>query len=771
MAKIKVNIGVLIDGEGSQNKEMLNKLQQELSTVLGSKYRISIPTNKTLSANWSLVGAKKHYLKLVRDSEVDIIIAAGILTSSVVLQEETYRKPVIAIGVVDPLPQRLNPTSQGISGVKNLTYILFNHSLTNDLAEFHNLYPFQRVGIAVSEQLYEALLSRGASTQTSSFQKELQLLGFEYVWLPVKNSIADVLDNMDSVDAVYIGYIGRMEGGEKEKLISEVNKRKLPSFSPSTDSVERGVLASISPKRPVDKIVRRLVLNIEAILAGKNPSSLPVHLSFEEELTINMQTAREIDFSPKFSLLSEAVLMNELTTVGRPTLSLKDAVEAAIASNIELKVEGSKVKAAELEVDLAQTNYLPSLSLSSTGTQIDKERAAASFGQQAEKTVTNALKLEQLVFAESQVGGVEIQKYLLTAAQHNYQQLELDIVLNTATAFFDILRAKTSTKIQEENVNLFRQNLNLAKQREVAGYSGLSDVYHWESQLANSTTQYLSAFNNFKLTKIQLNQLLYRPLDMKFSPEDITMTKGGLSHYLTGMSQKYVDTPKALEKFTRFLVSEALINAPEIAELNASIRSQERRLTSLKRKRYLPSVTFAAEKKRVSSRSGKGSDVAGVDLEDDSWSASLNFSLPLFEGGAISVEAAQVSTVIMQLKDQRLQVQQLLEFRVRASLLGLVTQTVNLKSSRKAADFAAKQLILVQNAYRIGKASVVELSDAQNTSISSNQKALNSVYEFLTELLKTERAVGRFTILSDEEGQAAYISRLDDFFQPSSIQE
>jgi len=757
----KVVIGVLVDGAIPHQHALLKSLRHELSTLLGSKYDINVPEGKVLSASWTLDGAKNNYLKLKNDDDVEIIIAIGVLSTSVVLKVQPYPKPVIALGVIDPIAQNVTPTQKGTSGINNLAYVLFDNPLNNDLVEFHQLFPFKKVGIILDGQLHRSIFLGNPFEPILSIQKELNTLGIEHVWLPIENSVNDPLDKLEEVDAVYLGYLGRFEGQEKKTLITEINKRKLPSFSPAADSIDAGVLASASPKKPMNKIIRRLVLNVESILDGNNPSTLPVHLRFDKKLTLNMQTAREIEFSPTFSTLSRALLVNDLSPGGAPLLSLENAIHGAVSNNIDLKIQASKVEVAELDVKRIKTNYLPSISVSHTGTQIDEARATSSFGQQAEKTSSASLKFEQLLFSESQFAGVEIKKSLLKVEQDRYRQLQLDIILKTATAYFDVLRARTATIIQKENVNLFRQYLDLAKQREIAGYSGLSDVYHWESQLANARTQYLSAVNNFKLTKIQLNEILNRPLNEAFDLEDVAKQKDGFKRYLTGAHKNYIDTPAALEEFTAFSVTQALLNAPEIAQLDASIQGQERQLKSLRKKRYIPNVAFVAEKKRVFSRDGAGSDIEGVDPEDDSWSASINLSLPLFEGGEINLEARQAKVLILQLKHQRLQTQQAIELRVRAALLGLTTQAVNLKSSQRAAHYSDKSLSLVQGAYKTGKASVVELSDAQNIAISANQKALNSVYEFLTELMKTERAVGHFSFLDEEGVKSSGVNRFN----------
>ncbi len=761
-AKEGIQIGMLVDGRGDQQQVFIGKLRQELSSLLGSKYQIGIPEGKILFSNWSASQSINNYSLLTKDRDVDIIIVAGVISSAAVLHQKRYDKPVIAIGVADQL--QINLTKQSTSGVSNLSYILFNRSITNDLGEFYRLFPYRRVAIVASKDLLELVLDKEKLNDQSPLTALMSRNKTEFVTIPVDRSITGVINNLQNVDAVYLSYLGRLEGKDKIRLIKRLNARKIPSFGSSVADVEHGILAAIAPKQPFDKLVRRLALNIEAILSGKNASTLPAHISFEEYLTINMETAQEIDLSPPFSLLSEAVLVNEFADTTGGLLTLKQAIQAALDSNLALALQVDKVKGSQLNVELAQSSNYPSLSFNATGTRIDEDRAEASFGQQAETTTSGTLKLQQLIFSEGQSGNVDIQQYLLDASQYSLEQQKLDVILDAATAYFTVLKAKTGRSIQQENVKITRQNLTIAKQREAVGFSGRSDVYFWESQLATATTDHLSAFNQYKLSQIQLNQILNYSLSDKFTLQEISLTRGVYANYLKGTIRTYVDSPSALEKFTAFLVDEAMKNSPEILQINASINAQKRRLTSNRKKHYLPDVNLVAETQHMFTRSGAGSAVSGVDPDDDTWSASVNFSWPLYEGGSISVEGKQAANEIMQLKDQRLQTHQSLEFKVRAALLDLVTQAVNLKSSRRSAEFAGKSLALVQDAYSQGKASVAELSDAQKTAVIADQKALNSIYDYLLTVLKMERAVGKFFLLSNVQEQAAYLNRLEQYF-------
>jgi outer membrane protein TolC len=257
----------------------------------------------------------------------------------------------------------------------------------------------------------------------------------------------------------------------------------------------------------------------------------------------------------------------------------------------------------------------------------------------------------------------------------------------------------------------------------------------------------LAAEQNVRLAKIRLNQMLNRPLDDAFIVRETTLTDSVYLSYLAS-AREYIDTPRSLEVYTDFLIQEAVRNSPEIQQLDASIAALERSLTSHRLRRFVPSVGLGAEVTHIADRSGAGSSGVSINPLDETWNVSIAVSLPLFEGGGTHASIQQTKISIDQLKAQRAQLEQLVELNLRSAVLEMTVRMVDLESSRRSAEFANRGLELVQDAYSKGGVSIVDLIDAQSAALNGESAALNSVYEFLTGVLDTERALGRFSLLS-----------------------
>ena len=756
-----VTIGIVHDGLAIGSDTFLENLNNELLTLLGSKYNVQIPVDKILDANWSADNAVSHYGQLNNDCTVDVIFGFGVLSSSVIAQEKKFRKPVIVLGIINPEIYKIAPRNQRSSGISNFSYILFNQSVERDIDTFFRIYPYQNIGIVFFDEIIKMNPFSG-----DTFQAIMEKNNTQYTALPIKQNIDDILNHLKDVDAIYLGHLGKFEGKEKGRLIEDLTARGIPTFGFSVKDARQGALAAITPEENMSKIFRRIALDIEAVLEGENLANLPVHLSFEEKLTINMETARRLKFSPDFSVLSQAELLKEFEDKSVRLIDLNQVMQEAVQANLDLKIQELAVKSDEKEVSLAKSKYLPTLTVSANGVQIDEKRAEKSFGTQAEKTISGTASLQQVIFSEQALGNIAIQKHLLTASEQSREQIKLDIMLDAGEAYFNILSAQTFVELRKENLDRIKKNLEISKQRETVGYSSRSDVYRWESQLATETKNLIEAKNTLRLAKIQLNKILNKPLDENFNVKDAFADNGQFNVYESFKNN--VKNQQSLQVLTQFLIEEAMQRSTEILQIDASIAALERSVKSIRRQRFIPVLGLGAEADYFFSRSGAGSDAIGlygqpIEYEDTQWYVGLNASLPLFKGGEIMHQSQQTNIEIMKLEQQKANLVQNIEMNVRAKVLDLALSVANLDLSRQSADFAGKSYDMVQDAYSKGAVSIVELTDAQTNAFNAELAAFNSVYDFHKNLLRTQRAISDFLITKSSSEVMEFSLRFKDY--------
>ncbi len=754
-ASESIQIGILLDSNNSANKNFVDHLKVEVESLLGNQFSISLPNSKQFIANWSVEDSLSGYQSLLQDPEVDIVVVAGSLSAALLAQKKEFIKPTILFGLLDYELQQIPLTKDKKSGVHNLTYILESHKFRDEFESFHSVFPFQNLTVIVDKNLTPLVPNLETLLTTLATLKESKSKILYY-----DGDISSLINQFpNNTDAVFFGGLCSITTEQKQMLIDHIRLLKLPSYSyQGVTDVKLGVLAGSILESNWQKTGRRTALNIERILNGEDPAEFMTLMDFSRRLTLNMRTAQKIDFSPNWQTLaqSEQIAIEQIKSTR--SVTLESAIQEALQVNLGLDIGRQSVESAIETVAQARAAMLPSVQLSTSVTQIDEEHAGLA---QAERTMNGSLGVAQLLYSEPVWANLAVQKFNLKSTQEGYRETILDTVLLVGNQFLGILQAQANEQISRNNLALVRKNYEVAEYRRRVGYAGGTDVYRLESELATATSQLLAAQSTLWQTKIDLNNSLHRPLSEKFSVEDVDLDRNLLRRYGGAKIHASVQSPNALKQLTQFLVLESLNTVPELEQLRQSIASQERVLTSNQRRRWLPDLSLNGSINEVLDREGVGAD--SISADDTSWNLSAQASWSLFEGGAISSEVRQAKIESRKLRQQFQESSRAIEGQLRKSVLELRALSADLKLSRIAAEAAAKNYKLVQDAYEQGATSITSLLDAQNSALSAEQSAANSVYNYYSGVLQVERSLGSFSVISPLPEQQAFFARFQEF--------
>ena len=754
----EIRIGLVVDGPDTpaSRAELRDLVLDEVVKLMAGEFEVSFPADKILVADDTVPGIESALDQLLRDPQVDLVLSGGPISSHLAANRSSLPKPVIAPLIMDPKLQGIPLTGQA-SGVRNLSYITFPASIPNTLGLFREIAPFDKVALLASGSILEAI-----PALQSHFVDAGRSIGVEVVPVPVKGTAASVLEALPAgVDGVFIGLPLNLADAEVEVLVQGLIERRLPSFSAlSTGLVERGILSGAYPTNEILRLGRRIALNIQSILLGEDAGTLPVAFSRREKLTINMATVRAIEIYPPWSVVTEAELINTVRRQVERHLSLTSAVREALETNLDLAIRRLRVRSGSEDVRTARSALLPQLGIEATAAALDADIATAP---RPERNATGSGSVSQLVYSEAALANVSIQRSLQRARGLELQQVRLDIIQAAARAYLDLLRAKTFERVQKENLELTRSNLELARVRETIGFSGSSEVYRWESQIATSRQQVISANSRRNLAEIELNRLLHRPLEESFATEET-----GLFHQeLITHEHRFIrliENQQNFKIFRAFMVQDGLASAPELKRLDASIAAQQRALSSARRAYWSPTVAARGE---ITSEFADGGEQSDVPLDETNWTLGLNLALPIYSGGARSSATSKARIDLERLQLERGAAAERIEQRIRSALHLAGASYAAIGLSEDGAVAAARNLELVEDAYGRGVVSVLDLLDAQNAALVAQEAAANAVHDFLKDLMEVERAIGKFYFFASAEKRDEWFAAVEEFFERS----
>ena len=118
-------------------------------------------------------------------------------------------------------------------------------------------------------------------------------------------------------------------------------------------------------------------------------------------------------------------------------------------------------------------------------------------------------------------------------------QLRLDIIQEGAKTYINVLRAKTFERVQRLNLDLTRENLEMARVRQTIGVTGPAEVFRWESQIATARRNVIDANAQRNLAEMALNRILHRPLEEDFETAEISLLDEALITHRGAAGQCY----------------------------------------------------------------------------------------------------------------------------------------------------------------------------------------------------------------------------------------
>ena len=765
-----VRIGTVLDGGGAADMAFRAAVREEAERLLRARFAVSFPDEKQLVGDWSAAQARRNVDALLADPQIDAVLALGLAASAYAGRQPVIDKPVVAAFVVSPEMQgipvavrerpiagRSGMERVRVSGMRNLSYVAYGQDLVREVEVFHEIAAFSKLALLLVEALEDEFPS-----VREIVAGDLETIGVDVEVVPVGLSVEQALARLpDDIEAVVLTGMPQLSDSGFRSLVGALHERKLPTYSlEGQRDVRRGVVAGLNMERNELFLVRRIALNLFGILRGEAAAEIPVDFIIDEQLTINMASARAVGIDPTFSLLTEAELVDDTGPQPVRRVSLADVVREAEGVNLDLASAGRRVEAGMQQVNEARSNLLPQASVSSRGTFIDGDRANVFQGG---RQVLGAVGVNQVIYSERARSGYDIERRRQVLREEERFQTRLDIVAEAARNYLEVLRAKAVEDIQKRNLALTRSNLALARARVDIGAAGRGEALRWRSQIAQNRRSVIDAAAQRSQAEIAVNRILNRTLEEPFGTVEAGLDDPELTVNFEVLGP-FIERPSAFERFREFMTREALEASPELRQFDAAIRAQERLLLANKRAFYVPTVSLDAQLQTLRN-GGVPQPAPEMGPNNVNWTVAVQASLPIFQGGALRAQRTRAEIELDQFTIDREAARLSIDQRIRSSLYRAGASFLGIELARDAAEAARENLELVRDSYLTGVEGIVRLLDAQAQALTAELEAANAVFGHLIDLMEVQRAAGRFDYFRQPGERAELIRRLEAFME------
>ena len=750
----QATIMIVADGDSIEMKRTIDAIKAEISALLGDDTKVGF-ASPTVGGDWTRKGARAAVAQALSRPDVDLVIGVGPMTSVAVANTKSLPKPVL-LPFGAPRLQGL-PNQGGVSGKKNLAYIAGLINFEQDLRQLLDIVNFKHVTFIVGREVIEHV--ENVNALVTQVAKSLEV---EASILPTSANAAQTLAALSpKTEIAYLGGLLRWSPQETKKLIEGLNERGIPSYIDSVRGVTAGALATTATEEDEVRRSRRLALYVQRALSGEDPGVFNVEFERRPELVINMATVRATGTWPRFEVMSEAKLINDAPGQRGRVVTLESAMQEALQMNLDVRASNMGVRASKAAVHEARSQYLPRAEATGNYTIIDKD--VASSINNAERTLSWGISGSQLLYSPNAHAGLGAQKEQYKSDVAANRVTRLDTMLAAAEAYLNVLRAKTAERVNRNNLNLARTNLALAESRNTIGVAGREEVHRWQIEIAQARASVISASAQRNQAEIELNRILRQPLEAAFqTPEDQNEALvGGPDPRL----RKYVDDPFSFRIFRDFMVDEAKRESPELKQLHAAVAANEKLLKGERRRLGIPDVALVGGFTHIPHVDGVGSEpidpalLPGIPARDTfTWQVGVNATFNLFDGGENYAKVRRLNKEVAQVRLEKAATEQRIEQSIRSALHQASSSAANIGLQRDAAKAAAANLEMVTDSYQRGAVDIITLIDAQTQALTTQLSAANATYDFMIDLMRVERASGRFT-------NELVPEQLDDFYQ------
>lgn len=399
--------------------------------------------------------------------------------------------------------------------------------------------------------------------------------------------------------------------------------------------------------------------------------------------------------------------------------SLLQVYQQASSSNPDLRKAAADRDAAFEKINQARSSLLPQLGLGAdynwTGYTRDKAGVNAN-------STSASLQLTQTLFDMSKWHTLTLQEKTAGIQDVIYQVAQQNLILNTATAYFQVLRAiDTLSYIESQKQAIYRQ-LDQTTQRFNVGLVAITDVQNARAQYDSVLANEVSARNSLDNATEQLREITgeYYPQLNSLDVQRFSASK-----------------PESADQ----LLQQAESHNLELLQARLS-QSLSREQIRYAQSGHLPTLSFTAST-GIANQSYHGRNAGTLADENNGQNKiGLNLNLPLYSGGGINSQVKQAQYNFVGASEQLESVYRNVVQTVRSSWNNINASISSINAYQQAVVSAQSSLDAMEAGYKVGTRTIVDVLDATTNLYNAKQQLSNARYTYLINELNIKVASG-----------------------------
>ena len=401
-------------------------------------------------------------------------------------------------------------------------------------------------------------------------------------------------------------------------------------------------------------------------------------------------------------------------------LALKnDPAFAQAQANYQAQVENKAI---------ARAGYLPNLNFNASrqrnennGDQIAQTPSGiglVNFQSTTYNTNYN-LRLTQPIFNWAAWKSMDQADASVAQAAATFEAAKQDLILRTATAYFNVLNARDTLAANHANKIALAKQLEQAKEKYQVGMSAVTDVQEAQAAYDLAVATEIGAQQQVTTTEEQLRAITGVPVTNLQEPiPDMPLHSPDPSNAKQWVQQALKQNPNLL----------SAQSAAKAASANVGIKEAG----------HLPTLDVVATHNKNHTT---GNNI--FSLSDTTGNTvMLQLSLPIFSGGGTSAQVTQAQRQYDAAQDQAKLVMRQTEQQTRTAYLGVLTGISQVQAYKQSVQSNETSLNATETGMQVGTRTIVDVLNQRQSLLTAQTNFANSRYKYLESVLQLKQAAG-----------------------------
>ena len=426
-----------------------------------------------------------------------------------------------------------------------------------------------------------------------------------------------------------------------------------------------------------------------------------------------------------------AALVSLSCALGTTAANAEDLLQVfgiATANDPTVLKAKAQADAQSYQADTAMAALLPQIGLTMGYTKSD----STSFESVDEKVendsnqFTRGLSLSQTLFDLGAWNSLDIADKQALQANAQYDSAKQNLIVRVAEGYFNVLSAIDNLEFIKTEKRAIERQLEQTKQRYAVGLTAITDVHEAQAQFDNSVAQEIIANNSVETAREQLREIT-----------------GKYHAKLDFLNTETFSTTKPARDSSDFLnIAKDKNISLQVAKVTVDIAQDQIKLA---RAGHYPKLTLSASYGDSLTDADRNGTSLTRQPRADSTSVGLNFSLPLYSGGATVAATDQARAFYVAASQDYEANYRAITRTVITSYNQVVSDIATYKALEQAVVSAQSALKATEAGFEVGTRTIVDVLVSTQNLYNAKRNLADVRYRYVLSTLRLKQAAGTLT--------------------------